>query len=315
MSPLISIIIPTFNRAHLIKNTLNSILQQSYENWECLIVDDGSSDNTEAVVSSYIKSNPRFKYFTRPDEKLKGANSCRNYGLDKSMGDYIIWFDSDDFMDPDCLYLHLKAIFQKPFNYSVSKFDNVVDGVRQEETLFLNNIGKDINGIMFLKQEIFFGTINVLFKKEFIGKTRWNESLKSGQEYNFFCRLLIRKNEIGIYLDQVLTFRVVHSDSIQFIQNRDDSIYLENKLNCYYQTLIDSYQYLKQDEIHYLINHCLSFYFRLMKFKTYSYNLEILNFITSHLSFYKRTLFKFSLILNSKFNKGYTLYKNSTFML
>ena len=96
MTPLISIIIPTYNRAHLISETLDSVLEQTYANWECLIVDDGSTDKTKEVVREYVDKDDRFRFYTRPIKKRKGPNSCRNYGFEKSKGTYVNWFDSDD---------------------------------------------------------------------------------------------------------------------------------------------------------------------------------------------------------------------------
>ena len=72
---LISIIIPTYNRAHLISETLDSILAQTYLNWECIVVDDGSTDTTADVMREYIKKNSRFQYHQRPDNRKKGPNS------------------------------------------------------------------------------------------------------------------------------------------------------------------------------------------------------------------------------------------------
>jgi len=68
-----------------------------------LIVDDGSSDNTEAVVLDICKLDQRIEYYKRPSHLPKGANACRNYGLDKSKGDFILWFDSDDILEPNYL--------------------------------------------------------------------------------------------------------------------------------------------------------------------------------------------------------------------
>ena len=65
-TPLISIIIPTYNRAHLIGETLDSILVQTYPNWECIVVDDGSTDTTADVMREYIKKDNRFQYHQRP---------------------------------------------------------------------------------------------------------------------------------------------------------------------------------------------------------------------------------------------------------
>src|SRR5690606_22649204 len=96
--PLVSIIIPTFNRAHLIGETLDSVLVQTYTNWECLVVDDGSTDETEALLSTYVSNDNRFQYHKRPDMYLAGGNGARNYGLKLSSGKFVQWFDSDDIM-------------------------------------------------------------------------------------------------------------------------------------------------------------------------------------------------------------------------
>ncbi|OXA89694.1 glycosyltransferase family 2 protein [Flavobacterium hibernum] len=102
-NPLISIIIPTYNRAHLISETLDSVLAQTYTNWECIIVDDGSTDNAFEVLNRYVMLDNRFKYFDRPTEKLKGPSSCRNFGIEKAAGEYIVFLDSDDLLSEKCL--------------------------------------------------------------------------------------------------------------------------------------------------------------------------------------------------------------------
>ena len=109
---MVSIIIPTYNRAHLIADTLESILEQSYPNWECLIIDDGSTDATKILIQRYCDSDKRIQYHQRPSNKPKGANACRNYGLQKAKGAYIVFFDSDDLMTNNHLELKLKTIQQ-----------------------------------------------------------------------------------------------------------------------------------------------------------------------------------------------------------
>lgn len=106
---LISIIIPSFNRDELIKTTLNSVLEQSYVHWECIVVDDGSTDNTLLVLETYTKQDPRITYFERKREP-KGASTCRNIGLEHAKGDYVIYLDSDDYLLPFCLKQRIDAI-------------------------------------------------------------------------------------------------------------------------------------------------------------------------------------------------------------
>lgn len=83
-NPLVSIIIPTFNRAHLIGETLDSVLAQTYPNWECIVVDDGSTDNTDEVMAEYMARDARFQYHHRPEDRLPGGNAARNYGVEFS---------------------------------------------------------------------------------------------------------------------------------------------------------------------------------------------------------------------------------------
>src|SRR5690606_34809029 len=106
-SPLVSIIIPTYNRAHLISETLDSVLAQTYTNWECIVVDDGSTDATEALLHDYMEKDKRFQYHKRPVNHLPGGNGARNYGFNQSQGEFIQWFDSDDLMVSEKLELQV----------------------------------------------------------------------------------------------------------------------------------------------------------------------------------------------------------------
>ena len=106
-SPFFSIIVPTFNRAHLITKTINSILQQHYKNYEIIIVDDGSTDNTLTVLQPFL--NEKIKYLKKENAERAAA---RNYGTLHAKGDYINWFDSDDLMLPNHLEEAVKLIQQ-----------------------------------------------------------------------------------------------------------------------------------------------------------------------------------------------------------
>lgn len=98
---LVSIIIPTYNRADLIGETLDSVMAQSYVNWECIIIDDGSKDATETVIQKYIALDTRFQYYKRPEHLPGGGNAARNYGFEQAKGEFVQWFDDDDIMLED----------------------------------------------------------------------------------------------------------------------------------------------------------------------------------------------------------------------
>src|SRR5690554_3366688 len=119
--PLVSIIIPTYNRAHLIGETLDSVLAQTYTHWECIVVDDGSTDNTDEVMAEYLIKDSRIQYFHRPNTHLPGGNGARNYGFLQSKGKYIQWFDSDDLMDVEKLKVKVENIISYNVDFVISK--------------------------------------------------------------------------------------------------------------------------------------------------------------------------------------------------
>ncbi|WGD34880.1 glycosyltransferase family 2 protein [Olleya sp. YS] len=112
---MISIIIPIYNREHLIEETIASIKAQSYTSWECIIVDDGSTDTTVNITKKIIEADKRFQLFERPSNLKKGPSSCRNYAITKIKGHYIQFFDSDDIMHPEHLKLKIEAIQDNDF--------------------------------------------------------------------------------------------------------------------------------------------------------------------------------------------------------
>jgi glycosyltransferase involved in cell wall biosynthesis len=96
-SPLVSIIMPCYNGEKYLSETLESVHKQTYENWECIIMDDGSTDNSKQVISEYQKKDKRYKYFYQPN---KGTSVARNNAIHESKGKYILPLDSDDKISP-----------------------------------------------------------------------------------------------------------------------------------------------------------------------------------------------------------------------
>ena len=107
---LFSIIIPTYNRANLIGKAIDSVLAQTYHNWELIIIDDGSTDNTRDVVRSY--NDNRIKYFYQEN---RGRSAARNYGIDISKGDYISFLDDDDYYLENFLEEFFHIISEKKY--------------------------------------------------------------------------------------------------------------------------------------------------------------------------------------------------------
>ena len=164
---LVSVIIPAYNREFLIGETLESILNQSYTNWECLIIDDGSIDQTRRVVNEYVLLDNRFQYHLRPKNRKKGANACRNFGFELSKGDYIQWFDSDDLMHREKLRLKVECLE----NHNVDFI--VCEGIEYKDDInnvihYWNEIKSDNVLLDHIIGKANFHTNGPLFKKDFL---------------------------------------------------------------------------------------------------------------------------------------------------
>jgi glycosyltransferase involved in cell wall biosynthesis len=165
---LVSIIIPIYNRKYLISETLESILLQTYCNWECILIDDHSTDETFNVLLNFSEKDSRIRIYKRPFYLKKGANSCRNYGFELSKGKYIQWFDSDDIMKP-------KMIEEKISRFIVSDFDIVICRLGfftlDKLNYFIDQrkdlLCKDSNlPFQFFAGDFWFGTPQPMFKKK-----------------------------------------------------------------------------------------------------------------------------------------------------
>ena len=210
--PLVSIIIPTYNRAHLIGETLENVLAQTYQNWECIVVDDGSTDGTDVLLASYCEKDARFQYHHRPSDRPKGANACRNYGFEKSTGDYIQWFDSDDLMTIENIEFKL-LMFTENVDFVIGNSINF-DETGNISRPYLLDYDIPITAEYFITQKIGWITNDVILKRNILNSVFFNEKLYSGQEYNFFSNLLYQTNR-GVYLKKDVAKRRIHSGSIQ----------------------------------------------------------------------------------------------------
>lgn len=215
INPVISIIMATYNRDHLIAETLDSIIKQSYENWECLIIDDGSTDNTPAIAKSYSQKEKRFKYFKRPDKHKKGLPGCRNYGLDIAEGKYVIFIDDDDIVHPDNLKITFSELEASSADYCrflrktftgefLKKFDRSTDYTISP--LNISHLPDIITGV------IPFNSCQVVWKRECFTTNKFEESLMYAEEWECYTRILLTGIK-GINVQKVLFFGRKHAAS------------------------------------------------------------------------------------------------------
>jgi glycosyltransferase involved in cell wall biosynthesis len=214
---LCSIIIPTFNRESLIQYTLDSILNQTYVNWECIIVDDGSSDNTVEIIKKNMTNDSRFRFYERPFYLKKGANSCRNYGFSKVSGEFVQWFDSDDIMFPSMLEEKINKINLDKSDIVIARlgfFKNKIDDFYTDDRINVESKSDNLP-FAFFAGNFWFQTSQPLFRNSFLSlqKKLFNANLKRNQETELFVRLLIQNPKIS-YLNTVLILQRIHENSI-----------------------------------------------------------------------------------------------------
>lgn len=215
MKPVVTIIMATYNRAHFIVETLHSIQQQTFGEWECLIIDDGGTDNTHEVIAPILEKDSRFQFLKRPDTYLKGLPGCRNYGLDLAKGDFVIFFDDDDIVHPMNLELcvkelkntefsfcrYLRTVFTGDFNYNfdlTTTYDSFRIGINDVFSL--------------LKHELPFNSCAVMWRKNCFKDNRFVEHLMYAEEWELYSRIL-SNGVSGISINKILFFGRKHPNS------------------------------------------------------------------------------------------------------
>ncbi|PWI31507.1 hypothetical protein DI383_02230 [Flavobacteriaceae bacterium LYZ1037] len=210
---LISIIIPTFNRVIQLEETLKSIISQTYTNWECLVVDDGSTDNTSVIMNKLLKQDTRFQYYQRPETHLKGGNGARNYGFINSKGDYIQWFDSDDIMYPNFLEAQFQNLVKNKAVFSLCLYDLYSENTGEVSKGYPQTL-KDSFYLDYITRRLSANLPTMFFKKSALEGISLNEHLLKSQEYEFLQRFFRLHQHEGVLLNKSLLKVIRHKDSI-----------------------------------------------------------------------------------------------------
>lgn len=209
-SPLVSIIIPTFNRAHLIGETLDSVLAQTYTNWECIVVDDGSTDETEEQIKLYNSQDSRILFIKR-NRSPKGAPTCRNIGLENAKGEYLIYLDSDDYLITHCIEQRVNLFLKVP------EVDFLVFpmGIRDNFGIKKNEIKKSDSYLVdFLSFKIAWSIMCPIWRKCFVLKINgYKEGYLRLNDPEFMIRALLEEDVNFIVFDE-LDFDSVYVPSV-----------------------------------------------------------------------------------------------------
>jgi glycosyltransferase involved in cell wall biosynthesis len=189
---MISVIIPLYNGAKTIVKTLSSLMDQTYKDFEVIIVNDGSTDNSEAAASSYlqkVQSNNRFFFLSQNNQ---GAPAARNRGFKESKGEFILFCDSDAILAPTALETMLDNLQRHPeASYAYSSFN------WGKKFFRLNEFNPEQ-----LKSMPYIHSLSLIRRVDFPA-TGWDESIKKFQDWDLWLTML-EHGKIGLWIPQVL---------------------------------------------------------------------------------------------------------------
>ena len=215
MCPDVSIVIPTFNRGNLISQTLTSIVHQTLENWEVIVVDDGSTDNTASVMESWVKSDDRIHYVPR-QTLPRGACACRNLGTTLAQGRYVIYLDSDDLLATTSLENRV-AQMDADLDLDFGIFTGVLFKSRPDDLKILFNLESTSTSLdRFLSLDAPWQTTGPIWRKSSLDyyHLEWNENLLSWQDVEFHVHALALNLNYETFPIQDFYYRVTQDSSI-----------------------------------------------------------------------------------------------------
>lgn len=213
--PAVSVIIPTYNRAKLLPQALDSVLSQTYQDFETIVVDDGSSDNTAEVVSQY----KQIRYIRQEN---RGTAAARNKGILEARGELIAFLDSDDVWLPEMLEKTVSFIKKHNFDWVCTASYRIDDKDENKEINYIPNKFLDNSGIKIelLKNGLFFFSIlpiycgSVLLKKDCFKKVGFFSSdFTIGEDFDLWLRLDEANLKAG-YLSEPLFIYRINSSSV-----------------------------------------------------------------------------------------------------
>lgn len=215
MDVKVSVIVPCYNQAQYLEECLQSVLRQSYRNWECIIVNDGSTDKTETIAKQCCEQDPRFKYLYK---KNGGLSSARNYGIEEAKGSYIQFLDADDVLYNEKLLLSVrksKELVDKD-HIIVSNFRQFTKDVSNSTKPFCN-----LRNECFTFTELLYSwdvkfTIPIhcgFFSISLFDYFRFPESLKAKEDWIMWLTFL-KNNAVISFVDLPLVLYRFHPNSM-----------------------------------------------------------------------------------------------------
>lgn len=207
MKPLVSIIMPTYNCAEFIEESIISVIKQTYTNWELIIIDDCSTDNTEEVVKKYCKRDSRIKYL-KLDEN-SGAAIARNKGIEQAQGKYIAFLDSDDLWMEEKLEKQISFMEQNKYNFTCTNYIQIDEKGKENGVIIKVKKKVDYNGVLLSCP---IGNSTVVYNAEELGKFEVPNIRKRNDDALWLQ--ILKKEKYAYGLDEVLVKYRIRSNSL-----------------------------------------------------------------------------------------------------
>ena len=229
MQPLVSVCIPAYNCGKYIKETIYSLLKQTYYNLEVIVVDDGSGDNTKAVIEEII--DERIKYFW---QKNKGAAAARNAAFKYSTGKYVKFLDADDLLNENFISAQVEKLCGLDNSISSASWGRFYNDSPDTFQISQEEVWKDMPAAEWLVESLIYSGANMmqpglfLIPRPILVKSGvWNESLTLIDDFEFMCRVITNADNILFCEKAVLMYRsgVVGSLSSQKERGHMESAY------------------------------------------------------------------------------------------
>jgi glycosyltransferase involved in cell wall biosynthesis len=202
MGSLVSIITPNYNCARFITQTIESVLLQTYQNWEMLIIDDCSTDGSYEIACAYSKKDKRIKIFRM--EQNSGAALCRNKAIELSNGDYLAFLDSDDLWLPEKLERQLKFMVENRCDFSFTEYEHI-----DEDGQSVGIKARVIKRLTYKKMLLhcFTGCLTVMYKQNMDNKI-FGPAVASCNDWALFLKILQYTNNAMGYSDCLAKYRI-----------------------------------------------------------------------------------------------------------
>lgn len=209
---MLSIIIPVYNSEKFLHRCVNSVLNQSFQNWELILVDDGSYDTSGKICDEFAQYDERIKVIHKSNG---GVSSARNIGLDLATGEYIMFVDSDDWLEPD--------LCQKLFD-GIGQCDLAIGGYKAVlKKRQIQHIAKDIrlnfpeccSPIFYVlyENELLNAPFSKLYKQDIIRKQRFDENTKLGEDFLFNLDYISKCSNISIVATSSYIYNMTNENS------------------------------------------------------------------------------------------------------